>query len=320
MGLYDIIIVGAGPAGLTLASLLEKKYKILLVDQKKAPYTRIACGEWAPPILPVNGIQNIKGMITEYAGLKITFNFKGKIIHREKWQKDLMESLQFTEVHTGERVVHIENGKVRTNKGIYNAKFIVGADGPFSVVRRCFNLPVTPILAAINARVNNLEKSQYTHIFFMKEIEKGYGWYFPKGEEANVGVGTTGNLKETMDYFINHLRQRKLIGNQIIEIAAGAIPLYPFVPVINRRTFLIGDAAGLTDPLTGAGIYQAWDSARMLSELLDNKIDLSTYNENMTKTYGNFLKRRMKKRKILEKKWPNIKEAVEKSWISTFQG
>ena len=52
MAIYDVVIVGAGPAGLTLASEIEKEMKTLVIEKRKKPYKRIACAEWVPFFFP----------------------------------------------------------------------------------------------------------------------------------------------------------------------------------------------------------------------------------------------------------------------------
>ena len=268
----------------------------------------------------MKGIENIEYLVIEYSDKIVKKRWKGKIIDREKWQKDLLESLKFTDIHRGEKVIKVEKGKVITDKGRYRADYVVGAEGPLSVVRRSFKLKTSPVLPAINVRLPLRKRIENTYIFFLPEIEKGYGWLFPRGEYANVGIGSSTKLKERVDFFVDFLYKRGLVSKESVVSSVGFIPLYEFIPVVNVKTFLIGDAAGLTDPLTGAGIYQSYDSARMLAKVLKGERELKDYVKEMGKTYGRFLTRRHEKRILFEKKWKDLEKAVEESWISTFRG
>ncbi len=313
---YDVVIVGAGAAGLTLASSLSPSFKVLLLDKKTEPCKRIACAEWAPPMLPVKSVNETEAMCTIYPGGEVCKNWPGKIIDREQWQRSMLAGLTKCEVHVGEMVEAIEKETVKTSKGEYRARLLVGADGPDSVVRRSVGLATRPLLAAINARVEITEQSATTLVYFLPEIEKGYGWFFPRGREANVGVGTTADLRKTLDFFVEFLRSKGLVRSTIHSTAAGFIPLYGLSPAANENVVLTGDAAGLTDPLTGAGIYQAWDSATALARAINSGFNIGSYVSYVNKSYSGFLARRMRARKHLENNWKNLKQAVEQSWIS----
>jgi digeranylgeranylglycerophospholipid reductase len=314
--MFDVAIIGAGPAGLTLAKELSPTKKVLLLEKKCEPHKLIACAEWVPPMLPVEAMTFTDSMITKYDGLTIVKDFSGKIIDRQSWQKSLLESLTSTEIHLGENVLQVCGNDVITNHGRYQAKIIVGADGPSSIVRKSYGMPVAPVLPAINVRLKAKQKINNTLIHFLPQIEKGYGWLFPKGDFANVGVGATSHLADAIEFYVSLLVKDDLVYPEEIQRTAGLIPLYGFNPVASENAVFIGDAAGLTDPLTGAGIYAAWDSALMLSKTINEGKELSDYIKKIKMAYGSFLMRRLGRRHFLEDNWGDIKAAVEGSWIA----
>lgn len=313
---FDIAIVGAGPAGLTLALELEHRFKVLLIEKKLKPHKLIACAEWVPPNMPVRSANDTVAMETFYGNKHISRDFAGKIIDRESWQKSMLESLKETTVNLGLPVVGIENGKILTNKGAFEADIIIGADGPLSVIRKSFGLPVTPVMPAINVKMKLATKLDRTLIHFSDTIEKGYGWVFPKGEFANVGVGATSNISDALNAYISFLIGKGIVLPGETQRTAGMIPLFGFSPLAAENCVMVGDAAGLTDPLTGAGIFQAWDSAKILASVLLEGKPLSEYFKRVKIAYGSFLARRMVKRKIFEDNWGNLEKTVEESWIS----
>lgn len=315
---FDVAIIGAGPAGLVLAKELESHANVAIFDKKTNPHKRIACAEWTPPMFPVQGVQSTSSMVTNYDGKTISQDFAGKIIDRESWQNGLLCSLSHAKVHLCEEVTGINGNIITTPKNHYSADLIVGADGPVSIVRKSLGLPISPVLPAINARCKAKNHHESTFIYFMKEIERGYGWYFPKGEFANIGVGATSNLKNALESFVAHLRKHGMIDDTtLFDHAAGLIPLFGLCASPSPGIALIGDAAGLTDPLTGAGISQAFESAVELAKSIKSGLGASGYAKSIEKTYNAFLERRHKRRKILEDKWQTLGEAVEESWLQT---
>lgn len=318
---FDVAIIGAGPAGLVLAKEMDGFANVVIFDKKTAPHRRIACAEWTPPMFPVQGVQATSSMVTNYEDQTISQDFAGKIIDRESWQHDLLSSLSHVKVHLGEEANGIDGNRIATSKGRYSADLIVGADGPTSVVRKSLGIPISPVLPAINAKVQIKKHLDSTFIYFMPEIERGYGWYFPKGEFANVGVGTTSNLKNALEFFLAHLQKIGMIGEStLFDRAAGLIPLFGLCTSPSPGIALIGDAAGLTDPLTGAGISQAFESAVELAKSVKAGLGVAGYTKNIENTYKSFLERRHKRRKILEDKWHNLSEAVEESWLQIKKG
>ncbi|HOO96834.1 MAG TPA: NAD(P)/FAD-dependent oxidoreductase [Caldisericia bacterium] len=317
---FDVAIIGAGAAGLTLAKNLDSLLKVVLFDKKSVPHDRIACAEWVPPMFPIEPVVKTDSMVTSYDNQVVENKFYGKIIDRESWQKDLLTSIgQNVTVKTGELVTKVTNNTVETKSKKYHAKLIVGADGPISVVRMSFGLPISPVLPAINVRLRVKRNLTNTLVHFMTEIEKGYGWYFPKGDVANVGVGATSNLRNALLFYVDFLKKRGLVEGQMTNHAAGLIPLFPLTAAVSDSVVLVGDAAGLTDPVTGAGINQAYDSALELAKIINSGKSVDRYDKYITKMYGRFLERRHSRRKAFEDGWGNLKKAVEDSWISFSQ-
>ncbi|MEZ4811882.1 MAG: NAD(P)/FAD-dependent oxidoreductase [Caldisericia bacterium] len=313
---FDVIIVGAGPAGLSLAGNLDKSLKVLLLDRHKEPHNKISCAEWVPALFKKAAITKTSAMVTHYGDVVADMKFPGKIIDRKSWQKSLLESLNSTTIHLGENVRNIDGNSVITEKGTYSGGIIVGADGPMSVVRKSHGLPISPVLPAVNVLMKATAEYDSTKIFFMDEIKQGYGWLFPKGEFANVGIGATDNLRDSLHFFISHLKKLDMVTGDMLEISAGLIPLYGLTPDVNDHTVLIGDAAGLTDPLTGAGIQQAFDSGMELARHINQGKDISKFPAFIMKMYSRYLSRRYENRKNLEDNWGDLKKAVESSWIS----
>jgi len=316
--IYDAIIVGAGPAGLSCASSI--KGEVLLIEKKKEPYKRIACAEWVPPFFGAKEvIQETTGMITLYPGGVKHNRWKGKVIDRNLWQRNQVESLT-CEVHLGEKVNRIEGKEVITDKGRYSGEWVIGADGPVSIVRKSMGIPEPPVLPAVNVKLPLKLPLYKTITAFFSEIKNGYAWCFPRGERANVGVGMIGKIKDGLMFWVEKLVKMGVVKREFIEWTAGLIPLGGLLPLVKDRLILTGDAGGFIDPLTGAGIFYAYESGKEAARIIKGEISAEDYENRMKASYESFFERRKQKRKIMEDKWENLKEAVESGWISFSRG
>lgn len=316
MELYDVIIIGAGPSGLSCASRL-KDLRVLIIEKKKKPYDRIPCGEWVPLNFDAEPVLKTENMITIYPGGENRKPFKGKIIERKKWQEKILNSLN-CEIHKGEKVIAVKDNLVITEKNEYKTDWIVGADGPDSVVMKFIGSKMN-FLPALNVKMKSKKYFNDTIILFKEDIKYGYAWCFPKGEICNVGIGMIGDMKKPFFEWIEFLRKRGLISCEIIQWTGKLIPVSGFNVFLKDKVILVGDAGGFVDPITGAGIIYAWDTGKLASDLILGNIKYCEYEEKIEKIYGGFFKRRIDKRKILEENWENLKEAVEKSWIAFSQ-
>ncbi len=317
---YDVIIIGAGPSGLALAKEIED-VRLLLIDAKKKPFKNIACAEWVPALPHFTAFKVAQ---TDFMELLIknetrTVKAPGYIIDREKLQKSLLKSLKCS-IHLGERVVKVEKNTLKTNYGTYKANWIVGAYGPWGPMNEKddrYNF-----LPAINVRVTLKRNLKKTLIYFSEEILHGYAWCFPRKDEANCGVGArTKDLKSLLFKWLIYLEKQGIIEEvRYREAHTGLIPLSVLRKPLHSNHILIGDAGGFTDPLTGAGIQNAFESAHMASSLIKGRIKREEYEKLLQSSYlAKYLKRRKKRRDLMEKKWNNLKEAIEKSWISFYR-
>jgi flavin-dependent dehydrogenase len=149
---------------------------------------------------------------------------------------------------------------------------LVGADGVNGTVRRTLGLGGDYAMAvAFEGNVPNefarAERYQELAEVELAIIPGGYGWVFPKGDHVNVGVGGWESEGPGLRAQLAELCRRQGIAEgAVTELRGHRLPLRRPGSVASRgRALLVGDAAGLVDPLSGDGLYEAFVSARLAS-------------------------------------------------------
>ena len=145
----------------------------------------------------------------------------------------------------------------------------------------------------------------------------GYGWLFPKQDQANLGVAAGWNKSREARAEIERLKQQ-LVGEGIVEPGppisrvSGLVPVSgPLERPATERVLLCGDAAGQVDPLTGAGILHALRSGSLAGECAGGQ----TYEQRLTREHGGTFSRALARRKDLERSWDReLDEALIRAW------
>ncbi len=99
----------------------------------------------------------------------------------------------------------------------------------------------------------------------LADIPGGYGWVFPKAEHANVGVGAWQSAgPQLREHLARLCAAHGLEPDSLTELRGHRLPLRrPGTPVAGERALLVGDAAGLIDPVSGDGMYECFVSSRL---------------------------------------------------------
>jgi flavin-dependent dehydrogenase len=159
-----------------------------------------------------------------------------------------------------------------------------------------------------------------TDVFLSAEIPGGYGWLFPKGERANLGAGVSpahkGRLKSIVARL--HASQSRRVSSEVVTLTGGAIPvggmLKPWGFVEQSLVLLAGDAAGLANPVTGAGIAAAVHSGRLAGQAAASG-RFEEYEEELRDVYAAALDRALaRRRELLRSKLE--KAALRRGWIA----
>ena len=155
------------------------------------------------------------------------------------------------------------------------ASFLVGTDGANGVVAKAAGLGDgirCGVALEGNVAWGSLERSPYEETAWVElgVVPGGYGWVFPKGEHANLGVG--GWLEEgprLRTHLVRLAREHGVDPDRLTDMRGHRLPMRRLgARAASGRTLLVGDAAGLVDPLSGDGIYEAWVSARLAADAI----------------------------------------------------
>jgi menaquinone-9 beta-reductase len=170
------------------------------------------------------------------------------------------------------------------------ARLLLGADGSNSMVARTLRGGAPPSrdrITAVRAYFDDVEGPDgQGDIWFRSDTFPGYHWLFPTaGGSANLGVGmlvstyprSTRNLRDMLQQLIaeDASVRRRLRGARMRgKVLGHPLTTYdPRLPLVGNRVMLLGDAAGLINPLNGEGIQYALHSARWAADIAADRLD-----------------------------------------------
>ena len=304
---YDIVVVGAGPAGSMAArAAAQEGAKVLMFDKRRELGVPVQCGEalnedvlkeldirldprWALSKTNAAKLVSPSGIEVRIAERKVVGKI-GYILDRKIFDKHLttLAAKGGADIMVGTLVdgLILEDGKP---KGVrargangrleVRAEVIIAADGVGSRVARWAGLNTYLKLDDIETGVQfqmvgiNFESPSMMEYYFGSKIAPGgYCWVFPKGEDmANVGLGILGSRAERrpIEYLRDFVaRMPSLSKGKIIEINAGGVPVGgPIKQTVKDNLLVVGDAARQVNALTGGGIDSAMRAGNIAGEV-----------------------------------------------------
>jgi len=344
---YDILVIGAGPAGASAAASAAKQgVKVLMIDRCSCIGEPVQCAEYIPLIfwreLSITGdivSQKTSAMCSIYpSGREISTNAPGVMIDRAKFDRQLvMDAIRNgADLWLKTKVIkRIQDSIIIRQKGKENrlsAQVIIGADGPKSVIERSINSNKRRYIITYQCRTPLARKMDRTEIYFRPEFYGGYGWVFPKADIANVGIGVLlekcydkkSNIKILLEQFMDFLKRKRHIVNTPLSYTSGLIPCDGPVPqTVSNNVMLAGDAAGQTHPITGGGIPQAVMCGKLAGKFAAQAVEsgdleeIIRYDAMWRNRWGAELKRAVARRRELEANWDQLEFALDRCWITS---
>jgi geranylgeranyl reductase family protein len=294
---FDVLVAGAGPAGsATAIHLARAGASVLLVDKARFPRDK-PCGGGltgrALRHLPC-AVDPVVERVVDH--LVVRVGYRGRLGRRSSEPLIDMTQRRRLDLHLAEQAaangaefrdgvaveeVEIDDHGVtmRVAGAATRASFLVGADGANGLVSRAAGLGdgiVRGVALEGNVSWSALEREPYERTAWVELgiVPGGYGWVFPKGDHANLGVGGWMTEGPKLRGHLDRLAREHGVDPSTLEGVRGhRLPMRELgTPAARGRVLLVGDAAGLVDPLSGDGMYEAFVSARLASAaILDGR-------------------------------------------------
>ena len=341
----DILVVGAGPAGAAAAREAARSgARTLVVERRGTVGVPVQCAEFIPAMLLGRiGLgkdfiaQRVEGMKTCCPGIPDTFTrAPGYIINRDRFDQALVRAAAAAgaEIMTATCATGWSDGgtvALRRKDGRCMEvcpRIVIGADGPRSSVGKWVGAVNDTLLPGLQQTYSLTGPLDHTEVHFHPDIRAGYGWLFPKGTVANVGIGLSHRrrsairVRKTLDDFVRRLKADDRIQGAPLGAAAGWIPAQAVRRAVFGRIALVGDAAGHTHPITGAGIFAAVVGGEMAGKWAGRAVRegnpglLAHYDEEWRDLMGDTLQRAHRRRQEMEAHWEHFTETVQRCWVA----
>jgi len=297
---WDVIIIGGGPAGSTTARYVaEGGKKVLVIDRRDSIGSPLQCGELVPtndemrrlcPNVPdIDDLlqtpeeaisrRTSEMYIVPPSGKPLKYPFEGLMLNRvihDEWLVKLA-STKGAEFMTGARVEAIEENTVILRDGRrLKAGVIVGAGGHNDPLRRS-HWDESSLKIPIKFVLMDGDFGDAVELHFGSMAPGGYAWVFPKASGANIGLGIQrefskgSSLNSLADQFISRYQ------GEITFRGAGSLPMSGTIQsFVKGSHLLVGDSAGMVLPSNGAGITIAMIGGRIAGQKIVSHLENGT--------------------------------------------
>jgi len=324
---YDVIIIGAGPAGSTTAQYIDPArsgVSVLLLDARRRIGLPLQCGEALPsyygvkmafPRVDCPELFDLPSHViaSEVHGIKLVLprerNYfiegPGLMIYRDKLDEFLFNKAiaAGAEYYLNTRVRKIEGQRVITNDGEFVGEIIIGADGPNSLVSSSCPAfaPNSELVTCAFVIAEGDFFENHIELWLDQRFPGGYFWLFPKNGEANIGLGVRGpkHVRAILNNMLENLASQRQFKIKIR--GGGVVPVGGLKKrIASEHVALVGDAAGMVFPTNGGGTAQAMLGGKILGEVIHDRLPLSEYQGRIDKIMRPALKRSLRTRQLVD--------------------
>ncbi len=298
---YDVIVAGAGPAGSVAAKTAAMNgLSVLLIEKRQEIGEPVRCAEgilcdgmhdfiapdprWICGRIRRLGIYS-KGVVLNFEDERdAIYVMDRKIFDRDLARSaaaagvDVLTKTQATGLIVNDGQVCGVRGKCLGDDFTAGARVVVAADGIESRVARWAGIDTTlglkDIASCTQYHLTDIDIDPgRIELYYGSDLAPGgYAWVFPKGEhEANVGLGVVYNGRKSQSSagLLDDFVRTRFPEAHVIGVVAGAVPISGMIPRLSGGGIVaVGDAARLSDPLTGEGILNAMISGRIAGNVI----------------------------------------------------
>jgi geranylgeranyl reductase family protein len=280
---FDIAVVGAGPAGSVAAyRLASAGARTLLVDKATFPRDK-PCGGGvtgrAARLLPFSIDPVVEDVVDRlecrlHYGPRFERAARAPLAYmtqRKRLDHFLLQQAAAAgaDVRDGVKVTDVRANALTVDGAEVQARIVLGADGCNGTAARALDLG-GEIVHGVALEANFPHDVRFAHAMVLElgVVRGGYGWVFPKGDHINLGVGGDESEAPSLRRELRRLCDMHGIDPETAaDIRGYRLPLRrPGSRLARGATAVIGDAAGLVDPFSGDGMYEAFLSAQLVAE------------------------------------------------------
>ena len=314
--MFDCIIVGAGPAGSSSAYHLAKQgHSVLVLDKTAFPRDKSCGGGVSPAIAEWFDFDFSPVVQNHVSQVKYTFKMGDPaevelegitpmwMVQRSEFDNFLVEQAtsQGAEFKAGVEVQGVQltgdTWQVTTSEGQFEGKYLIAADGANSQTAKLlgFAEPELTVSASLQVPGEVSDRRKVTAFFDFGSLKNGFMWCFPKADGYSFSAAYVRNFKGKADELKKQLyKYAELFG---LDPSQGEYMEHPLnlwqtnSPLHSDRALLVGEAAGMVDPLIGEGIrpalYTGVKAAAAVSKAIAGDTNaLATYSETVNQEWG----------------------------------
>jgi len=330
---YDVVVVGAGPVGGSVAGIISKKgFNVLILEEHNEIGKPVQCAGLVTPRVfdfvdakktVLNSVQGANIYSPEGHRLRIDGKkTKAVIIDRAGFDKKIVMGAvdAGSEILLGSKVMDVkrkDDVKIKfLRNGIVNeteCSLLIGADGVGSVVAKMFNFSrAKEIISGFESEMVNIDiDKKFVEIFVGKRVAPGFfSWVIPSDETCRVGLCSTHKPLYYFRRMFKNVVSKEILKNaKPVSYVAGAIPFGVADKTYDDNVMIVGDAACQVKPTSGGGIFTGLVGAKHCGNIAVKSLEkndfssktLSEYQKLWYNEIGDELKTGMRLRKIFKK-------------------